>query len=880
MTDVHIINHTHWDREWFLTHEYTTAWVGPLIDSLEELAAANPEYEFLLDGQTLAIEDLLNTSPTYRSQVQKLISGGQLSIGPCYSQPDWRMTSGELLLRNLQLGLDDARSHGGSPDVAWLVDTFGHVSQAPQMLRLVGIDAAYVWRGVPEMTPLFRWKGADASEVAGIDLFGGYRNLYGISKTEEIAVERLVTEADKLAASYGDLPVPLFDGYDLDTEPEDPVRYYEDRDIPGHLQVHASSPRRYADAILPHLVGAPVIEGELISGKYGSTFPGSLSSRAYLKMLHHDAERALHRRVEPLMTMALLRGAEVDASIVEAKDRELLQNAVHDCICGVSIDQVHERMERSYRRMLGWADEQQQALSNKVLAGFAPGTYAISTHAMTITSVLRTAYHAFEVHSEGIGIAPVARTHSVRSVNEAGSSFDWANDHYQATVDGGGLRLHGIGQLARLVVTADEGDTYSSEPAEVLGELTMVGQPIKLDESAIDTTIRTTWKLTSGGIDVAATVDARFDAGPVVELRIELDSTGTGFRVDAEFDTAVETDTVHASMPFDVVERAHDDPDLLPFTIDPALAKVLMGQRETGRVTEFPFHDFVSYQSDAHGKLTLTLRRAAEWLALTGLKLRSGDAGPAMYVPGARSERTVVHRLAFATLAGGLADSGLITHNEAFHNPPMISHVRGGAVDGSTLWNLFSAEAPVAAMPVLNGTPAVRLFNSLTSSLATSVDLLSPAGEPEGQVSSLRPKQIVTAGLPTSTQAWVAAEADTVVLTPIEMRVGASRSKPVDEELEGLEQRIADLAAQLVDNTEQLDGAEGDDKYRLMHREYVLDRERLELALSLELNRRLAASTDEVSIPDDADPVIADLGLRLNDLRVRRRIFDYVVAAL
>ena len=42
-TTVHIINHTHWDREWFLTSVYTTQWIPGLIDRLEEIVARMQE---------------------------------------------------------------------------------------------------------------------------------------------------------------------------------------------------------------------------------------------------------------------------------------------------------------------------------------------------------------------------------------------------------------------------------------------------------------------------------------------------------------------------------------------------------------------------------------------------------------------------------------------------------------------------------------------------------------------------------------------------------------------------------------------------------------------------------------------------------------------
>ena len=89
-TNVYIINHTHWDREWFLTSIYTSQWIPGLIDKIESLAAANPDFKYLLDGQTLIIEDLLYIAPEYEARVTRLIAAGHLIIGPYYCQPDWQ----------------------------------------------------------------------------------------------------------------------------------------------------------------------------------------------------------------------------------------------------------------------------------------------------------------------------------------------------------------------------------------------------------------------------------------------------------------------------------------------------------------------------------------------------------------------------------------------------------------------------------------------------------------------------------------------------------------------------------------------------------------------------------------------------------------------
>ncbi len=897
MTSVHIINHTHWDREWFLTHEYTTAWIPDLIDSLVQRASENPDYEFLFDGQTLAIEDLGNSRPEYRNIVQELVEAGNLQIGPVYSQPDWRIVGGELLLRNVLYGVDDAESLGGRPEVAWLVDTFGHISQAPQILTLAGVRAAFVWRGVPEMVPWFSWQGADGTRLPTVDLFGGYRNLYGVTRTPEIAVDRLVAEVNKLAPHYGAVPIPLFDGYDLDTEPEDPISYYAGADLPPSLDLVASSPGAYIDALAGLAHDVPAIQGELLSGRYGATFPGSLSTRAYLKVLHHDAEVALLRRAEPLATLAGARGAaSTEPGVFEALSRTLLQNGVHDCLCGVSIDQVHERMERSYRQILAWVAEQERSAADAILAGFAPGTYAISTNPMPVGAVLRAAGAVHAVAPVGVGVTPVLRSVPVETSGAKIQRASWSNEHYAAEVDADGLRVDGAGRL-RFVVRPDAGDTYSSEPGGILGDLSPDGPLVEEEQSLLHRRVSVPLRLRTATIDVTAQVSFTFDAGPLIGVDIHLDSTGTGYRLDAVLGTGIDTDSVHAGMPFDIVERPHTDSHLLDHDIDPALAAVLMGQRETGRVDEFPFHGFVAQQgqdrtvailaagcrsySSARGRLAVTLRRSIDWLALSGLPHRAGDAGPAMYVPGARCERELTHRLAIGVHDGSVED--LVPHNEAFQNPPLVATVPHGPANGPRVWTVLTEDVPLSSLSKSNGRTLARLYNPTGRGLPLREvrSLVTPLGQDLGTAHTIGAKKIVSAAVASGAPPAATGDAgDVTVLNPTAVRVGPSRSHPDGDVLAAMEHRIHLLAEEIARNGESLAASKGREQLHLQHRHYVLDRERLELKLSLTLNRRLADSTGEVSIGDDPEPDIAELGWSLNELRIQRRIYDYVVQAL
>ena len=59
MKTAHIISHTHWDREWYLNSKYTNEWLVPFFEALFGMMEKEPAYRFVLDGQTLIIEDYL-----------------------------------------------------------------------------------------------------------------------------------------------------------------------------------------------------------------------------------------------------------------------------------------------------------------------------------------------------------------------------------------------------------------------------------------------------------------------------------------------------------------------------------------------------------------------------------------------------------------------------------------------------------------------------------------------------------------------------------------------------------------------------------------------------------------------------------------------------
>jgi len=166
----HLIPHTHWDREWYLPRAALQARLVAVTGDLIERLQTQPAYRsFLLDGQTVLVEDYLRACPDREGDVRTLVKTGRLQVGPWYVLPDEQIPSGEGLVRNLLLGAADAERLGGRLDVLYSPDAFGHPAAWPTLAREFGIRYGVVWRGLGGETgqerDLYRWRGLDDKEV-------------------------------------------------------------------------------------------------------------------------------------------------------------------------------------------------------------------------------------------------------------------------------------------------------------------------------------------------------------------------------------------------------------------------------------------------------------------------------------------------------------------------------------------------------------------------------------------------------------------------------------------------------------------------------------------------------------------------------------------
>ena len=122
------VSHTHWDREWYQPFEEFRVRLVLLVDKLLHILDTDPGYKcFMLDGQTIALDDYLAIRPENRAKIEACVQSGRIQIGPWYILPDEFLVSGESTILNLLVGAQMCDQFGKRMDVGNIPDPFGHV---------------------------------------------------------------------------------------------------------------------------------------------------------------------------------------------------------------------------------------------------------------------------------------------------------------------------------------------------------------------------------------------------------------------------------------------------------------------------------------------------------------------------------------------------------------------------------------------------------------------------------------------------------------------------------------------------------------------------------------------------------------------------------
>ena len=398
---VAIVPHTHWDREWYEPFQVFRLRLVGLLDELIPLLERDLSYaRFLLDGQTVVLDDYLAVRPDEAQAITHLVASGRVSIGPWECLMDEYMVSGETMVRNLQRGLIRASELGGFMPVGYLPDMFGHVAQMPQLLRLAGIEHAVVWRGVPAAVDktAFWWVAPDGSRVRAEYLYGSYSNGRDLPDDPE----KLVARARGYQHELGDV---LLDGGGI------LLMNGTDHHMPqpglGAVVAAANATQdEYAFSItsLPEYLadqpidGLPEWRGELRSGARANVLMGVASNRVDVHQACATAERSLERRAEPVNAL-FTPPDHFPWELLREAWTLLVLNSAHDSSCACSADEVVHAVLQRYQEARHLGD----ALTRDAVRRFAKTIAASPEHmvVMNPTASTRTGTVALTVPGRG-----------------------------------------------------------------------------------------------------------------------------------------------------------------------------------------------------------------------------------------------------------------------------------------------------------------------------------------------------------------------------------------------------------------------------------------------------------------------------------------------
>jgi len=395
---VHIISNTHWDRAWVYPFNETRLLLIEFMDNLLELLENDPKFHsFLLDSQTIAVEDYLEFRPEKEELIKKFVKEEKLIVGPWYNLPEEYIVNGESLVRNLVVGHTQAEKLGKVSKIGYTPFSYGQTSQMPQIYNGFDIDTIIFYRGINTKKAEFVLEGPDGSRVLGcrfgaLSRFSYYFYVYRMAKfgmgrdewwydwdrgtlpfrlnnenhphshyypldvqQEKLDMSVLPNQVKKLiddeSEHFSTSHIACMQGFDCSSpDLQESLLVEESNKVAKELghELFLGSLENFMNEMKKEIKDPEVLYGENRNpsavGKWVHLMGDVISSRTKIKRRNAQGEVALQRYAEPFSTLGWLAGGEYMKSVLDKSWKYLLQNHPHDNICGAGVDQMEKDM--------------------------------------------------------------------------------------------------------------------------------------------------------------------------------------------------------------------------------------------------------------------------------------------------------------------------------------------------------------------------------------------------------------------------------------------------------------------------------------------------------------------------------------------------------
>ena len=353
---IHVIPHSHWDREWYFTTSRSKVYLmkdlGDVLNTLEN----DPEFKyFMVDAQGSLLDDYIKWRPQDKERISKLVNDGRLVIGPWYTQTDQLVISGESIVRNMYYGMKRCESFGKYMNVGYVPDSFGQSGNMPQIYREFGIEDTLFWRGVSddmvEHTD-FNWKGDDGSVVFTTQIPFGYYIGGNIpeepEENEEFWQKECLEKAGGRSATRHIYFPNGFDQAPVRTNLPQLVKERNEKDPENEYVI--SCIEDYIKDVKSENPELEEVQGELVIAKHMRIHKSIFSSRSDLKVMNTQIQNYVTNVMEPLLTISYNLGNEYPHEAVAEIWKLLFENAAHDSIGSCISDTANEDVYVRYKQ--------------------------------------------------------------------------------------------------------------------------------------------------------------------------------------------------------------------------------------------------------------------------------------------------------------------------------------------------------------------------------------------------------------------------------------------------------------------------------------------------------------------------------------------------
>lgn len=353
---IHVVPHSHWDREWYFTTSRSKVYLmkdlGDVLDTLE----SDPEFKyFMVDAQGSLLDDYIKWRPQDKERITKLVKMGKLVIGPWYTQTDQLVISGESIVRNMYYGMKRCESFGKYMNVGYVPDSFGQSGNMPQIYREFGIEDTLFWRGVSddmvEHTD-FNWKGDDGSVVFTTQIPFGYYIGGKIpedpKENDEFWEKECLEKAGGRSATRHIYFPNGFDQAPIRTNLPQLIKERNEKDPENEYVI--SCIEDYIKDVKSEKPELEEVQGELVIAKHMRIHKSIFSSRSDLKVMNTQIQNYVTNVMEPLLTISYNLGNEYPHEAVAEIWKLLFENAAHDSIGSCISDTANEDVYVRYKQ--------------------------------------------------------------------------------------------------------------------------------------------------------------------------------------------------------------------------------------------------------------------------------------------------------------------------------------------------------------------------------------------------------------------------------------------------------------------------------------------------------------------------------------------------